>query len=465
MLELRGVAGKGFLVIGLGRSGRAAYRSLEASGAHVRAWDDDESERRNAARADGFALCDPGRDEGLKDLDTVVISPGVPHLYPEPSRAVTAVLKAGVPLDNDIGLFFSQIRNRGRAPATVPEKVIAVTGSNGKSTTTALINHILNVSGRRSEAAGNIGRAVLELSAGDGFVVLEVSSYQAELARYLDPDISVFLNFSPDHLGRHGGIGGYFFAKARLFDGPSLAHAVIGIDEVEGRYLAARTEGHAGLSSLSRVCLRDPSLAMRSGTSVLDGRLVEFLRGIETSSLDLERFGNLRGIHNHQNACAAYSACRCIGLTPEQIGSAMETFPGLEHRMQILGTFRGVQCVNDSKATNSRSAEMALNAFRRIRWIAGGLAKEGGINSLSSGLENVTKAYLIGSSAREFAENLGSLEHEICGDLANAVRRAFAEAVPGDTILLSPAAASFDQYPDFERRGDHFASEVRKAVE
>ena len=464
MLELGGVAGRRFLVIGLGRSGRAAYRSLEASGAHVRAWDDDESERK-AAQADGFALGDPGRDDVLKDLETVVVSPGVPHLYPHPSPAVTSVLKAGVPLDNDIGLFFSRIRNRGGAPGAVPEKVIAVTGSNGKSTTTALINHILNVSGRRSEAAGNIGRAVLELSTGGGFVVLEVSSYQAELARCLDPDISVFLNFSPDHLDRHGGIGGYFSAKTRLFGGPSLAHAVIGIDEVEGRYLAARTEGQAGLSSLSRVGLRDPSLVMRSGTSVLNGRLVEFLRGVEISSLDLERFGNLRGIHNHQNACAAFSACRCIGLTPEQIGSAMETFPGLEHRMQILGTFRGVQCVNDSKATNARSAEMALNAFRRIRWIAGGLAKEGGITSLSSGLENVAKAYLIGSSAREFAEHLGSLEHEICGDLSNAVKRAFAEAAPGDTILLSPAAASFDQYPDFERRGDHFASEVRKAGE
>ena len=461
MLSLGDLSGKGFLVLGVGRSGLSAYRSLEACGARVRAWDDDV-ERRQSALENGLLLSDPTLPGTFADLDAVVVSPGVPHLYPRPSPSVALALEAGVPLDNDIGLFFAAVRNRRQASEGSPPQVIAVTGSNGKSTTSALINHVLNCSGRSSSVAGNIGNAVLDLPEIEGFVVLEVSSYQAELAKCLDPDIAVFLNLSPDHLDRHGGPGGYFAAKARLFAGRSLRGGAVGIDDPEGRFLANRVRGQLGPSGISTVSVSDPRTPADSGIICRGRRLSEFKCGRETHSVNLSTFTNLQGVHNRQNACAAYAACRFVGLSGGEIESGMESFPGLAHRMQILGTFRGIQCVNDSKATNAKSSEMALTSFSRIRWIAGGKGKEGGLSGISAGLENVKKVYLIGSSAHEFAEQLGTLEHEICGELTQAVDDAFRDAAPGDTILLSPAAASFDQYSDFEARGDHFAREVRR---
>ena len=212
MLSLGDLSGKGFLVLGVGRSGLSAYRCLEASGAQVRAWDDD-AEKRQIALENGLLLSDPTLSGAFEDLDAVVVSPGVPHLYPRPSPSVALALEAGVPMDNDIGLFFAALRGQRRTSDGSPPQVIAVTGSNGKSTTSALINHVLNCSGRSSSVAGNIGNAVLDLPAVGRFVVLEVSSYQAELAKCLDPDIALFLNFSSDHLDRHGGPGGYFAAN------------------------------------------------------------------------------------------------------------------------------------------------------------------------------------------------------------------------------------------------------------
>ena len=461
MLSLGDLSGKGFLVLGVGRSGLSAYRCLEASGARVRAWDDD-AEKRQFALESGLLLSDPTLQGAFEDLDAVVVSPGVPHLYPRPSPTVARALEAGVPMDNDIGLFFAAVRGQRRASEDSPPQVIAVTGSNGKSTTSALINHVLNCSGRSSSVAGNIGNAVLDLPAVGGFVVLEVSSYQAELAKCLDPDIAVFLNFSSDHLDRHGGQGGYFAAKARLFAGRSLRGASVGVDDPEGRFLANRVRGRLGPTGISTISVSDPRTPTDLGIICRAQKLSEFRCGRESHSVDLSGFTHLQGVHNRQNACSAYSACRFLGLSGEEIASGMESFPGLAHRMQILGTFRGIRCVNDSKATNARSSEMALTSFRRIRWIAGGQGKEGGLSKISAGLENVKKVYLIGSSAHEFAEQLGPLEHEICGDMARAVSDAFRDAAKGDTILLSPAAASFDQYRDFEARGDHFVREVRR---
>ena len=462
MLSLGDLSGKGFLVLGVGRSGLSAYRCLQACGARVSAWDDDAERRRRAGMAHGILLGNPSRPDTFADLDAVVVSPGVPHLYPGPSPSVARALEAGVPLDNDIGLFLAAVRAGRFSSEGRPPQVIAVTGSNGKSTTSALINHVLNRSGRKSSVAGNIGNAVLDLPAIDGFVVLEVSSYQAELARCLDPDIAVFLNFSPDHLDRHGGPGGYFAAKSRLFAGGSLKGAAIGVDDLEGRYLANRVRGRLGPTGVSVVSVAEQRMPAHSGVICRDRRLAEFSDGQESFSADLSGCTNLQGIHNWQNAGAAYSACRFLGLGGEEIVAGMESFPGLAHRMRILGTFRGIQCVNDSKATNARSSEMALTSFRRIRWIAGGQGKEGGLSGISAGLENVEKVYLIGSSAQDFAEQLGPLEHEMCGDMARAVDCAFRDAAEGDTILLSPAAASFDQYSDFEERGDDFEREVRR---
>ena len=234
------------------------------------------------------------------------------------------------------------------------------------------------------------------------------------------------------------------------------------MDDLEGRFLANRVQAQLGPTGISAVSVAEPRIPAHSGVICREGRLAEFRDGNESFSADLSGCTNLQGVHNWQNAGAAYSACRFLGLGGEEIVAGMESFPGLAHRMQILGTFGGIRCVNDSKATNARSSEMALTSFRRIRWIAGGLGKEGGLSEISAGLENVEKVYLIGSSAQEFAEQLGPLKHEMCGDMARAVTSAFRDAAKGDTILLSPAAASFDQYSDFEERGDHFVREVRR---
>ncbi len=459
MFALPDFAGRRFLVVGLGRSGRAACRSLRASGASVLAWDESENARRLASQ-DGIELADPCNYAGIKDLEAVVVSPGVPHLYPEPSPSIVPALDVGVPLDNDIGLFFAAIRARAKGADCKPVQVIAVTGSNGKSTTSALIHHVFRASGRASTLAGNIGAPVLDLPCDEGVVVLEVSSYQAELARCLDPDVAVFVNFSPDHLDRHGGRGGYLAAKMRLFEGPSLKKAVVGVDEVEGRVLASRIAGSHGHFTVTRILKPEAACSDGLAVAVRGQKLVEYLDSTPVYEFDLSDCASLRGQHNLQNAASAYAACRSVGMMAEEISAAIPSFPGLAHRMQALGSIQNIDFVNDSKATNPESAARALGCFKRIRWIAGGLGKEGGVASLASSVDDVIKVYLIGSSSDEFAEQLQPLAHEVCGDLSQAVRQAFKEAEPGDTVLLSPAAASFDQYDDFEQRGEHFAKEV-----
>ncbi len=295
-------------------------------------------------------------------------------------------------------------------------------------------------------------------------MVLELSSYQTELARALTPDIAVFTNLAPDHLDRHGGLGGYFAAKRRLFTQGGPDRAVIGVDEVEGRFLADRLSEGPGDDRVIRIVSgRKPEGA---GWHVVarKGFLTEWRKGRQVASIDLREMPGLPGAHNHQNACAAYAAVRALGQSPRRIEEALRGFKGLPHRSQLVGEAGGVAFVNDSKATNVDSAAKALQAFPRIRWIAGGLGKEGGIAGLAPHLGNVAKAYLIGHSAREFALQLKDVPHELCEDMATAVARAAAEAEPGDTVLLAPAAASFDQYADFEARGDHFTAEVRRAI-
>jgi UDP-N-acetylmuramoylalanine--D-glutamate ligase len=341
--------------------------------------------------------------------------------------------------------------------------VICVTGSNGKSTTTALIHHILEEAGRPSQMAGNIGRGVLDLDpASDGeVIVLELSSYQTDLARALTPDIAVFTNLSPDHLDRHNGMGGYFAAKRRLFAEGGPDRAVIGVDEQEGRYLANQLSEGPGDDRVIRVS--SGQKLEHPGWSVFarKGFLAEWRRGKQVASIDLRGVGGLPGAHNHQNACAAYAATRSLGIAPKLIEAALHSFAGLPHRSQTVGERDGVRFVNDSKATNVDSAAKALQAFPRIRWIAGGLGKDGGIAALTPHLGTVVKAYLIGHSARDFALQLGTTPYEICDTMARAVTRAAAEAEPGDVVLLAPAAASFDQYPNFEKRGEDFTAQVQ----
>ncbi|MFN3937293.1 MAG: UDP-N-acetylmuramoyl-L-alanine--D-glutamate ligase [Gemmobacter sp.] len=461
MIAVEGFAGARVGVLGLGRSGLAAARALAAGGAVPVCWDD-SAEARARAEAEGHAPEDLSRDKVLVGLAALVVSPGIPHLYPAPHPVIARALELGLPLDNDIGLFF---RSLGRADwsrlGTVP-RVVAVTGSNGKSTTTALIHHILTGAGRPSQMAGNIGRGVLDIDppGEGGVVVLELSSYQTELARALTPDVAVFTNLSPDHLDRHAGRGGYFAAKARLFTLGGPDRAVIGVDQAEGRFLAnVLSEGVADdrvirISSGQKLDRFSWSVFARKGF------LTEWRRGRQMAAVDLRAAPGLPGAHNHQNAAAAWAACRSLGLSPREIEAALGDFTGLPHRSQLLAEIGGVRFVNDSKATNADSAAHALAAFPRIRWIAGGLGKDGGIAGLAPQLSNVVKAYLIGHSARDFALQLGATPHEIAETLERAVARAAAEAQPGEVVLLAPAAASFDQYPNFEKRGEHFAALV-----
>lgn len=462
MIPVRGYQGQKVAVLGLGRSGRAAVQALQAGGAMPLCWDD-SPEARAGAVADGLTLHDLTRQGAFDDVAALIVSPGIPHLYPAPNPIVAAAQAAGVPVDNDIGLFFRSFATSDWNRFDQAPQVIAVTGSNGKSTTSALIHHILDHAGKSAQLAGNIGRGVLDIDpTGDGeVVVLELSSYQTDLARALTPDIAVFINLTPDHLDRHGGLGGYFAAKRRLFTEGGPDRAIIGVDETEGRFLANQIALGAEDDRVIRISSGQKLGGPGWSVFARKGFLSEYRKGRQAASIDLRAVGGLPGAHNHQNACAAYAATRALGLSPKLIEQAFNTFAGLPHRSQIVAEDSGVTYVNDSKATNADSAAQALQAFENIRWIAGGLGKDGGIGKLVPHLGRVAKAYLIGHSAREFALQLGDTPHEICETMERAVARAAAEAQPDDTVLLAPAAASFDQYPDFEKRGEDFMAQVR----
>ncbi|MCL4162683.1 UNVERIFIED_CONTAM: hypothetical protein GTU68_054208, partial [Idotea baltica] len=428
MIPVQGLKGARVAVLGLGRSGLSAARALAAGGATPLCWDDNPR-AREAADAEGFECIELTRGGAFDDVARLIVSPGIPHLYPTPNPVVAAALDAGVPVDNDIGLFFQSFATSEWSGFDIAPRIIAVTGSNGKSTTSALIHHILEHAGRNSQLAGNIGRGVLDIepAPSGGVVVLELSSYQTDLARSLTPDVAVFTNLSPDHLDRHAGMGGYFAAKRRLFAEGGPDRAVVGVDEQEGAFLAGQLSEGAADDRVIRVSV-DRKL---TGSGEISG---------------------LPGAHNHQNACSAYAACRSIGLAPRVIEAAFHSFGGLPHRSQTIGEKDGVRFVNDSKATNVDSAAKALAAFKNIRWICGGLEKEGGLDGLSETSGSVRKAYVIGREAAGFAMQL-NVDTEVCTTMEVAVARAIEEAEAGDVVLLAPAAASFDQYDSFEKRG------------
>ena len=462
MIPVQGFAGLTVAVLGLGRSGIASARALVAGGANPVVWDDN-ADARAKAEVEGFQCRDLSRTGAFDGVSALIVSPGISHLYPAPNKVISAALDLGVPVENDIGLFFRSYATADWDDFEIAPRVVCITGSNGKSTTTALVHHILEEAGRPCQMAGNIGRGVLDLDpAQDGeVVVLELSSYQTELARNLTPDVAVFTNLSPDHLDRHGGTGGYFAAKRRLFAEGGPDRAVIGVDEVEGRYLAGQ---------LSEGPQDDRVIRVSSGTKLegfgwsvfaRKGFLSEWRRGKQVASIDLRGVAGLPGAHNHQNACAAFAAARALGIGPKVIEAAFHSFAGLPHRSQMVGEKAGVRFVNDSKATNVDAAGKALQAFAKIRWIAGGVGKEGGIAGLQPFLGSVVKAYLIGKSADEFSKQLGSTPFAVCETMEKAVNLAAEEAAAGEVVLLAPAAASFDQYPDFEARGDDFSARVK----
>jgi UDP-N-acetylmuramoylalanine--D-glutamate ligase len=289
--------------------------------------------------------------------------------------------------------------------------------------------------------------------------VLELSSYQTDLARSMTPDVAVFTNLSPDHLDRHAGMGGYFAAKRRLFAEGGPDRAVIGVDEVEGMFLAGQLSEGATDDRVIRVSVEEKLTGPGWQVFARKGFLSEYRKGRQAGSIDLRQIAGLPGAHNHQNACAAYGACRALGIAPRVIEAAFHSFAGLPHRSQTIAEANGVRYVNDSKATNVDSAAKALQAFKRIRWICGGLQKEGGVEPLNDVSGDVIKAYVIGREAAQFAMQL-TADTQVCSTMADAVAAAMAEAEEGDVVLLAPATASFDQYDSFERRGDDFIAQV-----
>lgn len=465
MIPVRGVDGQTIAVLGLGRSGMTAAKALREGGATVLVWDDNDA-AREGAETEGFEVRQFTKQGGFDGVDLLIVSPGIPHLYPTPNKVIAAAMAAMVPVDNDIGLFFRSLALDGWDDLDTPPRVVAVTGSNGKSTTSALIHHILTNAGKPAQLAGNIGRGVLDIDPPeDGeVIVLELSSYQTDLARALTPDIAVFTNLSPDHLDRHGGLGGYFAAKRRLFAEGGPDRAVVGVDEPEGLYLA---------NQLSTGPTDDRVIRISSGQKLSGpgwfvfarkGFLTEWRKGRQVTSIDLREVAGLPGAHNHQNACAAYSVCRSLGLAPRVIEEGFKTYGGLPHRSQVLGEKDGVTFVNDSKATNVDAAAKALGAFPKVRWICGGLEKEGGLGGLTDQFGHVVKAYVIGREAAEFALKLEGVDKEICTTMEVAVAKAAAEAEAGEVVLLAPACASFDQYNSFEKRGEDFAAQVLKVL-
>ena len=465
MIPVRGYDGAIVAVLGMGLSGRAAAQALQAGGAHVVVWDDGQA-GRDLAQTAGYALRDLTKAVSYDGVAALIVSPGIAHLYPAPHPAIAAAWAAGVPVDNDIGLFFRSFATDDWDGFETTPRVVAVTGSNGKSTSSALIHHILAESGRPAQLAGNIGRGVLDIApARDGeVVVLELSSYQTDLARALTPDVAVLTNLSPDHLDRHAGHGGYFAAKRRLFAEGGPDRAVIGVDENEGRYLANQLAQGVGDDRVVLVSSGQKLTEAAWSVFARKGFLSEYRHGRQVGSIDLRAIAGLPGAHNHQNACAAYAVCRTLGLGPRAIEAAMQSYPGLPHRSQLVADRGGVRFVNDSKATNMDSAAKALQAFARIRWICGGLQKEGGLDGLLPHLAQVAKAYVIGREAADFARQLPGVPTEVCTTMARAVALAAAEAEPGDVVLLAPAAASFDQYDNFEQRGADFITCVGASV-
>jgi UDP-N-acetylmuramoylalanine--D-glutamate ligase len=457
MIPVTTFAGKKVAVFGLGKSGLLAAGSLIAGGAAVVAFDDSDKMLADAKSA-GL------KTEDLRELDwsqigALVLAPGVPLTHPEPHWSVKLARKADVEIIGDIELF---CRERAKSAPACP--LIAITGTNGKSTTTALIAHLLKSAGRDAQMGGNIGVPVLALEpfAPGRVYVLEISSYQTDLAPSLKPTVGILLNVSEDHLDRHGSMENYAALKMLV---PASVEpggtAVIGVDDRYTREAAGRIE-RAG-KKVVRVSVEAP---LRDGYYAEGSRIMRAASGKAHPLAQLIGITSLRGAHNAQNAACAIAACLALGIEMPEIQKGLASFPGLAHRMQQVGRKDNVLFVNDSKATNADSAAKALASFQDIFWIAGGKPKTGGIESLAEFFPRIAKTYLIGEAAGEFAKTLdGKVPYDMSGVMKAAVdaaaRDAAASSLKEPVVLLSPACASFDQYPNFEVRGKAFTDLVQ----
>ncbi len=435
------VNGKSYGVVGLGKAGKAAVASLLASGAQVTAWDDKDAARIAAAKEYAALRIAAPEAWDYASLAGVVVSPGIFLSHP----AIVAAQKHGVEVLGEVELLYRAHPNA---------RYVGITGTNGKSTTTTLIAHILQACGKRVEVGGNLGTPALALEPlGKGEIyVLEMSSYQLDLLHRAKFNTAVLLNISPDHLDHHGSMENYIEAKKHIFDRQGANDtAVIGVDDATSESIA-RSLIAGGLQQVVPI---SGEQAVQQGVSA---------RGGAIAGMSIRDIPSLQGAHNWQNTAAAFAACRAEGCAPEAMLAAMKTYPGLAHRMQWLGEYRGIRFVNDSKATNADAAEKALLTYDGIYWIIGGVAKEGGIAPLAKYFPKVRHAYLIGEAAADFAKTLnGQVPYTHCGTLENAFAAAVKDAV-ADTqrpvVLLSPACASFDQFPNFEVRGEAFVRMV-----
>jgi UDP-N-acetylmuramoylalanine--D-glutamate ligase len=455
MILIPGAKKKNYGVFGLGVSGLATCEALVASGANVFSFDEKKEAREKTANTE--YRCEHPKEWPWKDMAALVVSPGVPLTHPKPHAIVRKARQEKVPVIGDTELFAQAVND---IPEAGRPRIVGVTGSNGKSTTTALIGHIFKEAGEEVYVGGNIGAAVLSLPplAKDNIYVLELSSFQLDLTHTLRLNAAVFLNLSPDHIERHGSVDGYLAAKKRIFlNQKSKDIAVVGVDDDYGAAVCTALTA-AGAAEVLPVSSQG---ALGRGVYALDGKLFYNLDGKTSLAGDLAKARSLRGVHNHQNAAAALAVAAKFGVSPAVAVNAMERYEALPHRMEEVARAGKVLFINDSKATNADAAARALAAFDDVYWIVGGKAKEGGVSSLKGKLSNVRRAYLIGEASEEFEKQLrDDVTCVLCGDLETAVVKASKDAAKSDAktpvVLLSPACASYDQFRNFEERGDMF---------
>ena len=467
MIAARSFSGKTVALFGLARTGLASARALKAGGATVVAWDDNSAARD--AGAEAGAKITPWREWNWEAVAALVLSPGVPLTHPHPHEVVTHAKAAGVKVIGDVELFAREIRPSAALPGKAP--VIAITGTNGKSTTTALLGHILAAAGFDAQVGGNIGKAVLELappsSSSTGpktIYVLEMSSFQIDLTPGLHPNVALLSNLTPDHIDRHGSMENYAAVKERLLrQVPKDGHVIVGVDDAYGAAIFTSLSANGGAAatpvSVGKILGR--------GIFVSDGALYDAQGQRASEVMALEDAPRLPGAHNWQNIALAYAAARIFVKDTRIIASAIASFPGLAHRMEMVGQIGRARFINDSKATNADATARALACYPDIFWIAGGKPKDGGIDGLAEYFPRIRKAYLIGEAADGFARTLdGRVAVVRSGTLDKAVEAAAADAAasgaPAPVVLLSPASASYDQFKDFEQRGDAFRSLVAK---
>ena len=460
MINLKNLRNKKVGVLGLEKTGLSVVNAVRQAGGLLICWDDDK-EKRDKLKVSGIIVKDLNDKKLIKELDLLVVSPGVPHLYPNAHPIVKLAYELNIRVDNDIGLFFSAHIQEEYETFSDPPKIIAITGSNGKSTATALASHVLSKVFSDVEMGGNIGKPVLELSPlKEGSIrILELSSYQIELAKCLAPNFAAFINFSSDHLQRHGGLGGYFYAKARLFLENLTDMSVINIDTAEGLFLYQRLN-----SAEDKIIAISSKLDVKNyywAVGLKGAFISEWKKGRQVFSFDLRNLGDsFFGLR--ESLLTVYALARSFGIAPKSILTKCGGFEPLAHRNQCVDVIKGVSFINDSKATNVDATIHALKNHKNVHLILGGRAKENNFYQLQDSLQSVSRIYLIGEAATLIASNFEGHSIERFDTLTNAFDRAISIATDGDTILLSPACASFDQYLNFEERGKHFVSLVKE---